>query len=179
MDGPGRAGGSLAEGLSEGVGNAGNLVDFVAGLGDRVERCSVVVLLVDVAVAVLGGDGVGHRDDRGLGHEGVGESGGQVGSADALGHADAGTFGGAGVTIGHVCCRLLAVGDDAADVHVFHFGHDAEEGGWDLKDAGDAVGFDHLGDVAVSGHSGHWLTSVVWGWGDGNTNSGKGASESG
>ena len=63
MHRPRRAGGSLAEGLSHGVGDALHLVYLVAGLGDGVEGGGVVVLLVDVAVAVLGGDGVGHGDD--------------------------------------------------------------------------------------------------------------------
>ena len=166
MDGSGGAGGGLAEGLSEGVGNAGNFVHLVAGLDDGQEGGGVVVLLVDVAVAVLGGDGVGHGDDGGLGHEGVGEAGGEVGGADALGHADAWAFGGAGVAVGHVCGGFFAVGDDAADVHVFHFGHDAEEGGGDLEDASEAVGLEELGDVAVAGGAGHGglLGGCLGGW---------------
>ena len=100
-----------------------------------------------------------------LAHEGVGQPRGQVRRADALGHADARAAGGAGVAVGHVGGGLLAVGDDAADVHVLHFRHDAKEGGGHLEYACDAVGLQHFCYVAISGHSRHGPTSVVRGVG--------------
>ena len=90
-----------------------------------------------------------------MAHVGVGKTGTEVGGADILGHTDANALGGAGIAVGHVGGGLFAMGDDAADVHVLHLAHDAEEGGGDLEDMGHAVVAEHFRNESVAGHSGH------------------------
>ena len=81
------------------------MIDFLIG----------VALLVDLGLA--SGDG----DDWGAGEISVLQASGEVGRADRLGHADAGTTVDTGVRIGHVGSGFFAVCHDAFDTQIFHF----------------------------------------------------------
>ena len=73
-------------------------------------------------ITVLRQRAAGNGDDRRACHVWVAQAGGEVRRTDVLRHADFGPARGAGVAVGHVNGRLLAMRQDAADSHAFHRG---------------------------------------------------------
>ena len=142
-----------AERLPHHVGKARHVVDGGVELGHRLERRHVVDLLIDFAEFGLRLAAAGHGDDRRMREPGVAQAGGEIERADHLRHADAGLARGARVAVGHIGGGLLAVHVQPLDVGAaFHLGEGGAQHRRHMKDVGDAVALEHVGEALRAGH---------------------------
>ena len=151
----GLARGYLAESLAQQVGQLFRSLHLDAVLGDRGEGAGMLDFLVGIAVPVHGRAVAGDGDDRGDSQVSVLQTGGQVSGADGLGEAEARLARDAGVGVGHVCRRFLAVADDALDAHVLHLNQCAADNSGDEENVGHAVFAKGFGEEPGAGHGGH------------------------
>ena len=155
VDRSGRAGGGLAEGLPQQVGELLGVVHHRAELGDRGEGLGVLDFLVGVLVLLVAALVAGQGDDRRQAQVGVLQPGGQVGGAHRLRHADARLAGGPGVAVGHVGRSLFAVGDDPLDADEVHLGQRPPQDGRHEEDVGNPVGLESVCHELSTSHTRH------------------------
>ena len=136
---------ACAEGLAQQQGQLLQGVHLHVVFGHRLIVGPVMDFLIGVAIAVgnllLPGEG----DHRGVGQPGLLQTGGQVARAHGLGQAHRWLAGDAGHAVGHVGGRLFRVGHDALDAHLFQEDQGLAQDRLHIKDMGDAVTFDGLG----------------------------------
>ena len=94
-------------------------------------------------------------NDRRQAQVGVLQSGGKVGCAHRLRHADAGLAGGAGVAVGHVRGGLLPMGDDPLDADEVHLGQRSSQDSRYEEYMGHSVGLEGIGHEFCASHSRH------------------------
>jgi len=107
--------------------------------------------LVGVAVLQRFRLAAGEGDDRHPAEIGVLQPRGEVGGADRLREADARPAGDAGVAIGHVGDRLLAVAEHALDAKAAELDQGPAQDGVDEEDVRDAVGGEAAGQILGPG----------------------------
>ena len=160
-------GGRGAKRLPNHVRKAGDIIDRGVPLGHRLECRHVVDLLIDLPELGLRLAAAGERDHRRMGEPGVAQAGGEIERADHLRHADAGLAGGAGVAVGHIGRRRLAVHMQPLDLGArLHHREGLPQDRRDVKHMRHAVGLEHVGHAFRAEHfpvvseSGHDVQSI-------------------
>ena len=154
------SGGRDAKRLPQQVRHARYAVDLRVKFGERVKLRHVIDFLIRVPVARLRGRTAGDRDDRRTRHEAVAQSRREVRRAYHLCHADARFSARAGVAIGHIGSRLLAMHHHAMNRHVFHLGEGFEHERRNKKNVRDTIALHHFGEQPRPCHLRHYVFSL-------------------